>query len=35
MDAQVEKVLNNEEKIYKFDEEEYEKLLKEKPWTKE
>jgi hypothetical protein len=35
MDAQIEKVLANEENLYKFDEEENEKIFKEKPWIKE
>lgn len=35
MENQISKNLFNEESIYKFDEQEYDKLLKEKPWAKE
>ena len=35
MDNQIDKVLQNEENIYKFDEEYNNQLMNEKPWTKE
>ena len=35
MESKIDQVLNKEEELYVYNEEAHEKLLTDKPWTKE
>lgn len=35
LNKEVEKILSNEENLYIFDENEYDKMFKDRPWSKE